>query len=49
MFVDAQINKIDVRSYFEGLKPSSIVYGRLDNLSPSVSILNAVKARGALL
>jgi len=47
IFVDSQSNKADVRSYFDGLKPSSIVYGRLDNLNPNSSILNAVKARGA--
>lgn len=46
MFVDSQTNDMDVRSYFEGLKPSSIVYGRLDNLKPNRSIINAVKSRG---
>ena len=45
MFVDSQSNTADVRLYFDGLKPSSIIYGRLDNLKPNVSIINAVKAR----
>jgi hypothetical protein len=49
MFVDSQSNKADVKRYFNMMKPSSIVYGRLDNLRPNSSILNAVKARGALL
>jgi len=46
MFVDSQSNTADVRQYFDGLKPWSIVYGRLDNLKPN-SIINAVKAREA--
>jgi len=45
MFVDSQINMVDVRSYFEGLVPQSIVFGRLDNLKPSDNIINVVKAR----
>ena len=47
MFVDSQSNTADVKQYFDVLKPSSIVYGRLDNLKPSRSIINAVKAREA--
>jgi len=45
MFVDSQVNKLDVRWYFDHLDKSSVVYGRLDNLEPNHSILNAVKAR----
>lgn len=45
MFVDSQNNNADVRLYFDGLMPSSIIYGRLDNLNPNVSIINAVKTR----
>ena len=48
VFVDSQINKTDARQYFEGLKPSSIVFGRLDNLKPNATIINAVKAREVL-
>jgi hypothetical protein len=47
MFVDSQSNNADVRLYFDGLIPSSIIYGRLDNLNPNVSIINAVKTREA--
>jgi len=46
-FVDSQNNTADARGYFDILMPSSIVFGRLDNLEPNVSIINAVKARGA--
>ena len=45
VFVDSQVGKIDVREYFNGLEPSLIVYGRLDNLKPALSIINAVKTR----
>jgi len=44
-FVDSQNNMSDVKRYFDVLKPSTIVFGRLDNLEPNVSIINAVKAR----
>jgi hypothetical protein len=47
MFVDSQINIVDARSHFEGLIPSSIVFGRLDHLKPNDNIINAVKAREA--
>jgi hypothetical protein len=47
MFVDSQSNNADVRRYFDGLIPSSIIYGRLDNLKPNDNIINAVKAREA--
>jgi len=47
VFVDSQVGKIDVRWYFNGLEPSSIVYGRFDNLKPALNIINAVKAREA--
>ncbi|GBU21308.1 hypothetical protein R80B4_01197 [Fibrobacteres bacterium R8-0-B4] len=46
MFVDPQSNNADARQYFDGLKPSSIVFGRLDNLKPNDSIINAIKTRG---
>jgi len=46
MFVDSQTNKLDVRRYFDHLDKSSIVYGRLDNLEPDSTIINAVKTRG---
>jgi hypothetical protein len=46
VFVDPQVGKADVRWYFDELEPSSIVFGRLDNLKPDFSIINAVKARG---
>ena len=49
MFVDSQSNRADVKRYFNMMKPSSIVYGRLDNLRPNNSILDAVKAKGAIL
>jgi len=44
-FVDSQNNMADVKRYFDVLKPSTIVFGRLDNLEPNASIINAVKAR----
>jgi len=47
MFVDSQINMANARIYFDALEPSSIVYGRLDNLKPNANIINAVKERGA--
>jgi hypothetical protein len=47
VFVDPQIGKADVSWYFDELEPSSIVFGRLDNLKPDFSIINAVKAREA--
>lgn len=47
MFVDSQINSVDARSHFEELIPSSIMFGRLDNLKPNDNIINAVKAREA--
>jgi hypothetical protein len=47
VFVDPQVGKADVRWYFDELEPSSIVFGRLDNLKPNLGIINAVKAREA--
>jgi len=47
LFVDSQIGRADVRWYLEEMTPSSIIYGRLDNLEPTDSIINAVKAREA--
>jgi hypothetical protein len=45
VFIDAQVGDVDVRLYFDGLEPSSIIYGRLDRLSPSYDVINAVKTR----
>jgi len=46
MFVDGQINSDDVKWYFNALKPSSIRYGRLDNLKASDAIRNAIRNKG---
>jgi hypothetical protein len=43
MFVDGQSGKDDVRGYFNGMKPASLKYGRLDNLKPTDAVKNAVK------
>jgi hypothetical protein len=45
MFVDSQDGKSDVAWYFDRMKPDSIIYGRLDNLSPSENIIHTVKNR----
>jgi hypothetical protein len=45
VFVDSQNRIYDVASFFKRMIPSSIRYGRLDNLTPSVKIINAVRAR----
>jgi len=49
LFVDSQSNRADVKRYLNMMKPSSLIFGRLDNLGPNSSILNAVKARGTVL
>jgi hypothetical protein len=45
VFVDSQNIIYDVASPFKRMIPSSIRYGRLDNLTPSVRIINAVRDR----
>jgi hypothetical protein len=44
-FLDSQNGKDDVSYYFERMNPATIIYGRLDNLMPSASIINAVKGK----
>ena len=48
VFVDGQNNKHGqyVEDYFKRVKPSSIEYGRWDDLAPSENIKKAVKNRG---
>ncbi len=43
LFVDAQCGKIGVESYFDEVKPSSIMHVRWDNLEPSDMITTACK------
>lgn len=43
MFVDAQKGKIDCIDYFERVRPSSIQYGRVDDLELSDNVAKAVK------
>jgi len=46
MFVDGQTGENDVRRYFSKMKPSSIIYGRLDNLEPTNAVKNVIKSKG---
>ena len=44
-FIDAQHGYSDVEVYFDKADPSSIIYGRWDNLKPSDLVTNACKGR----
>jgi hypothetical protein len=48
MFVDAQNNAYNAAGYFFAMDPSSIRYGRLDNLRPSADIRRVVRNRGMI-
>lgn len=45
LFVDPQSGSRDVRHYFNYAKPSSVEYGRIDNLVPTEGILETCKSR----
>jgi hypothetical protein len=45
LFVDPQNGEINVVSYFEVAKRSSVVYGRLDNLNMSENVKKACRGR----
>jgi hypothetical protein len=45
MFVDSQNGDNNVMRYFENMIPASIIYGRLDNLKPSINVKQAVRGR----
>jgi hypothetical protein len=45
MFVDSQNNNSDVAHYLGIMEPTSIIYGRLDNLKPSSNVENNVSNR----
>jgi hypothetical protein len=47
VYVDGQSNDSDVKKYLEVMEPSSIVYGRLDNVKPNDNVKRAVKVRSA--
>jgi hypothetical protein len=47
MFVDSQNGESDVRRYFNRMKPTSLIFGRLDNLKPTEAVKNVVKNKGA--
>jgi hypothetical protein len=47
MFIDSQKGKDDCIGYLNKMKPSSIIYGRLDNLKPSEKSKNTVINRRA--
>jgi hypothetical protein len=45
VFVDSQ-EKVSISAgYFNKMIPSSVKYGRLDNLAPSVNVINTVRNR----
>lgn len=46
MFIDPQNAKADVASYFDSVKPSSVIYGRLDDLNMTDAVVKAVKKKG---
>jgi hypothetical protein len=45
MFVDSQENVSIAAEYFNTVIPSSVKYGRLDNLAPSANVINTVRNR----
>jgi hypothetical protein len=47
MFIDSQKGKDDCIGYLNKMKPSSIIYGRLDNLKPSENSKNTIINRSA--
>jgi len=45
LFIDPQSGSRDVRYYFDHAKPSSVEYGRIDNLTPTEGIIETCKSR----